>query len=399
MKYEQINLFESIVPTYRITKPIRLIELFGGIGAQASSLERLGVKFEHHRMVELDKSAVKSYNAVHGTSFEPTDIRKVHAKDLGIVEREKYCYIMTYSFPCQDLSINNSKGKGLKGTRSGLLYEVERLINELGMDLPDVLLLENVPTLLFDKHLEDFRKWQNFLESKGYSNNCELLNAKDYGIPQNRERCIMVSILGDWFYKFPPKQELKTSLKDLEDEEVDPKYFLDREVLRVDDLPRNSELRIKSGTKRGYEIAHEGDCIDLERPASKTRRGRVGEGIAQTLMARSTLGVVVLAKKKESKDVQCIGGFGNLGSTGQFRQQNRVYADDLALSVCTRLNPYYETELGIRRLTPREYWRLMGFTDADFDKASKVTAKSQLYKQAGNSIVVNMLMAVFKQML
>lgn len=117
---------------FKINKPIRLIELFAGIGAQAKALEMLGVKFEHYRICEFDKYAVASYNAIHGTHFHPTDIRDLRWGDLGVTDTDKYCYILTYSFPCQDLSVAG-KQRGMTkggGTRSGLLWEVERLLTE-----------------------------------------------------------------------------------------------------------------------------------------------------------------------------------------------------------------------------------------------------------------------------
>lgn len=130
---EQMNIFDYLRKPFKIDKPIRLIELFGGIGSQAMALRNIGADFEHHLLVEFDPYPVKSYNAIHGTNFEPMDITKIHGDDLKITETDKYCYIMTYSFPCQDLSVaGNMKGytKG-SGTRSGLLWEVERLIREL----------------------------------------------------------------------------------------------------------------------------------------------------------------------------------------------------------------------------------------------------------------------------
>ena len=129
---DQINVFELLYEPYKITKPIRLIECFAGIGSQAKALERLNVNFEHYKVVEFDKYAIKSYNAIHGTEFETSDITKIHAKDLEIVDTDKFEYILTYSFPCQDLSLAG-KGKGMEkgsGTRSGLLWEVERILNE-----------------------------------------------------------------------------------------------------------------------------------------------------------------------------------------------------------------------------------------------------------------------------
>ena len=228
--YEQLDIFSAIKQPYKITKPVRLIELFAGVGSQAMALKRLGANFEHYRVVEFEKYAIKSYNAIHGTDFEPMDITKIIGSDLGISDTDKYCYIMTYSFPCQDLSVAG-KQKGMtkgSGTRSGLLWEVERLLNEVE-NLPQVLLMENVPQVHGKKNMEDFQRWIDFLESKGYSNYWQDLNAKNYGVAQNRNRCFMVSILGDYSFKFPEPIELKKVMKDYLEDEVDEKYYINNE--------------------------------------------------------------------------------------------------------------------------------------------------------------------------
>ena len=149
MVTNQLRIFDYLYPTYKIDKPIRLIELFAGIGSQAMALRDLGADFEHYRVVEFDKYAIASYNAIHGTNFKPTDITKIHGSDLGIVDTDHFTYLLTYSFPCQDLSVAG-KQKGMKknsGTRSGLLWEVERLLNETE-NLPQVLVMENVPQVV-----------------------------------------------------------------------------------------------------------------------------------------------------------------------------------------------------------------------------------------------------------
>ena len=237
----QTTIFEYISPTFKIDRPVRLIEMFAGIGSQAKALENLGVDFEHWKVIEFDKHAMDSYNAVHGTQFQTSDIRDIHAVDLELVERERECYILTYSFPCQDLSLaGNRKGmqKGA-GTRSGLLWEVERILDECSGELPHVLLMENVPQVIGKKNIEDFLLWRDKLEKLGYSNYVQLLNSKDYGIPQNRERCFMVSILGDWNYRFPEKQPLEIRLKDLLETTVDKKYFLSKK--KIEALQRQSK--------------------------------------------------------------------------------------------------------------------------------------------------------------
>ena len=251
---EQIDLFSYSMPRFKIDKPIRLIELFAGIGSQAKALENLGVNFETYRVVEWDKYCIKSYNAIHHTNFETSDITKIHADDLGIVDTDKYCYIMTYSFPCQDLSLAGKQAGYSKGsgTRSGLLWEVERLLDECS-ELPQVLLLENVPQIISKSNgnLENFQSWRRKLESLGYSNYVQLLNAKDYGIPQNRNRCFMVSILGQYHYTFPKKKKLELKLKDMLEDKVDEKYYLSDEMVNF--FIANSERQKEKGNGFRFE--------------------------------------------------------------------------------------------------------------------------------------------------
>ncbi len=240
----QVSFFEGNNPL-KITKPIRLIELFAGIGAQAKALENLGVPFEHYWVCEFDKYAVMSYNAVHGTDFQTSDITQIHADNLAVTDTDHYCYIMTYSFPCTDLSIAG-KMKGMSrdsGTRSGLLWQVERLLKEM-TELPQVLLMENVKEVISDKNMKDFASWIAFLDSLGYRSKYQILNAKDYGVPQNRDRCFMVSWLGDYFYDFPEPVKLTKSFADVLEKEVDAHYFLDNQKAEMYDrqLRRHKEL-------------------------------------------------------------------------------------------------------------------------------------------------------------
>lgn len=315
--YEQQSIFGF--PEYKITKKIRLIEMFGGIGSQAMALRDIGADFEHYRLIEFDKYCVQSYNAIHNTNFVPTDIRDVHGKDLAIRERERYCYILTYSFPCTDLSVAG-KREGMsktdwekgKSTRSGLLWEVERILKELPKEeLPDVLLMENVPMVHSEQNANDFMSWQDFLNSLGYFNFIKDLNAKDYGIPQNRERCFMVSILSDDFisYEFPKPIKLEKVMKDFLEEEVDEKYYIHTE--KADKLINTLlEGQVIGGLQEHQTPRTDGLCPSLtaamgcgggQTPIIKTFRakgmgtpGYEPEGyfadVAATLMARDWKG-------------------------------------------------------------------------------------------------------------
>lgn len=240
-----------------INKKIRLVELFAGVGSQAMALHDLCVAngidpdevFETYRVVEFDKYPVKSYNAIHGTSVDPTDITETHGEDLDVKEPDKYTAIWTYSFPCQDLSLAG-KGAGMdkgSGTRSGLLWEVERLLNEVD-NLPDILIMENVTQVHGEKNLDNFNKWCDFLKSKGYHNYWQDLNGKDYCIPQNRNRCFMISSLEEINYEFPRPVDLRLVMKDLLFEEVDEKYYINTEkadklILELQDSGKLEELK------------------------------------------------------------------------------------------------------------------------------------------------------------
>lgn len=231
-----------------ISKKIRLIELFAGVGSQAMALRDLctanGLNpddvFEMYKVVEFDKYPVKSYNAIHKTNIEPTDITAISGSDLAITDTDKYLYLMTYSFPCQDLSVAGL-GKGMDkgaGTRSGLLWEVERLLNEVD-ELPQILLMENVTQVHGKKNLANFEKWCDFLESKGYHNYWQDLNGKNYCIPQNRNRTLMVSSLEDINYEFPRPVELRLVMKDMLDDVVPEKYYINTE--KADQLIKQLE--------------------------------------------------------------------------------------------------------------------------------------------------------------
>lgn len=260
---EQLSIFDLTMPYILVDKPIRLLEMFAGIGSQAMALRDLGANFEHYRMIEFDEHAVRSYNAIHGTNFPVTDIRDVHGEDLGIVDKDTFTYLLTYSFPCQDLSAAG-KRKGMKkgsGTRSGLLWEVERLLRETP-ELPDILLMENVPEVIGAKNIGDFHKWQDFLTEKGYTNYVKILNAKDYGVAQNRNRCFMVSILGEYNFHFPEPISLEKCIDDYCEDIVDESYYINTEKAQNMIKKAIEEGKIEvSKTDRGIELTSRKDNI------------------------------------------------------------------------------------------------------------------------------------------
>lgn len=532
---EQISLFDILHEKYQVTKPIKLIELFAGYGSQNLALKYLGANYEHHRICEWATKSIQAYNDIHiqdytdysqcctyeevinylfnkGISMnysEPmtyeqikrkgeqwcrttynniiatrnlVNIQEAKAYDLDITDTENFTYLLTYSFPCQDLSLAG-KGKGMtkgSGTRSGLLWEVERLLDECVElnkrgkgHLPNILIMENVPQVVGTNSIKDFQDWVTKLESLGYSNFVEILNAKDYGIPQNRERCFMVSILGTYTYKMPKKRPLQYRLKDLLENEVDEKYYLSQQMIEgmmntnFESYKLENKLLDPNGAANCIIARFEGtpQCIKVGNysPSGHNASSIVsGDGIAPTVMENHGTVTAVVEKPNlkqqmceelikngqvqpydvirhsytnsrmngQMKDIQqnnlsptldtrcdclgvvvkdtpqLVGGIGEKKSNGgtQYYQQDRIY-DSNAIAMCHPANlpsgsyMYQINDLRIRKLTPRECWRLMGVKDEDFNNVSKNQSNSSLYHLAGDSIVTTCLMGLMGELL
>ena len=322
---------------------LKLLELFGGIGACSSALDRLNIDYEIVDYVEIDKYAVASYNAIHNTNFEPSDICN-YDKDIQVD-------LIMHGSPCQDFSLAGKQAGGDKdsGTRSSLMYETLRIVEKLR---PKYVIWENVKNLLSKKHIHNFNNYLDKMNELGYTNYYQVLNAKKYGIPQNRERVFTVSIRKDIDkdFKFPKPIELKLTLKDMLEDEVDEKYYLSEKMINYlcsrmpsgshhittginisnkkeeDKLAgtictepgnkpsdnyiidndnvvyskRKGALLIKNNTKQGYLEAYEGDSVNLAYPNSTTRRGKVGKEVAQTIQCNDSMGVVVDERNKEN---------------------------------------------------------------------------------------------------
>ncbi len=199
---------------------LKVLELFAGIGACSSALDRLGIDHEIVDAVEIDKYAIASFNAIHNTTFEIQNITTWN-KDIE-------CDLIMHGSPCQDFSLAGKQAGGDigSGTRSSLMYETIRIVGKLR---PKYVIWENVKNVLSAKHKHNFDNYLTAMQSLGYTNYYEVLNAKDYGIPQNRERVFTISILNGKGFEFPQKQSLELRLKDLLEEEVDEKYYLSNE--------------------------------------------------------------------------------------------------------------------------------------------------------------------------
>ncbi|MDD4111230.1 MAG: DNA (cytosine-5-)-methyltransferase, partial [Clostridia bacterium] len=368
----QIGMFES-KNEYEITKPIRLIELFGGIGCQAKALENLGIDFEHYKLCDFDKYAVQSYNAIHNTNFVPSDITQIKSEDLGIVETDKYDYIMTYSFPCQSLSLAG-KQDGMardSGTRSGLLWEVERLLKECH-ELPQVLLMENVPQVHGKKNIDNFNEWCEFLEGLGYKNYWQDLNAKHYGLPQNRNRTFMISLLGDYKYDFPTPFELKLRLKDMLEENVDEKYYLSEKMIKyiIADNKKwtgNNDKSLINKTIASTINTGEGS---RKCDASNYICNELSENI--NLKTQLCNELIQSGKVKQNDVIRHSYSTSRMNKFYIQNNENNNLSPTLGTRCdCLGVVVIDGIEYRIRKLTPKECWRLMGLSDEDFDKASK----------------------------
>ena len=535
---EQLNIFDLLAESKPLPINIKLLSLFSGIGAFEKALDNLGIGYELVNYCEIDKYASKSYSAIHGVSEDMNlwDVTKVDEKALP-----KDIDLITYGFPCQDISLAG-KQKGLFNddgtkTRSGLFFDASRIIEETQ---PKVAIAENVKNLVGKKFNAQFQVVLASLESAGYNNYWQVLNAKDYGVPQNRERVFIVSIRKDIDkgYTFPKGFPLEKRLKDVLEETVGEKYYLSgkmvdylatiteknkargngnvyspsdvdgvsktittKEGSRVKDnfieeptihqvgqiypnsgnpqagriydaegisptmdtcsggnrMPKvitedfyknrdervyeevaptlradrsgskvvepfisidEDHVKVREATNQGYAEAFDGDSINLEQPNSKTRRGRVGKSVAQTLTTSPQQAVVEpMAYDEQNQYVRNDGCVGTLTTDGSSPKHNnrvlvwdgynqRIRADQSCVGTLTTMcgadlkrhgQGIIEQPLRIRKLTPKECFRLMGFDDSDFHKAELVNSNTQLYKQAGNSIVVDVLEYILKQ--
>lgn len=367
---------------------MKFIDFFSGIGGFHTGLEKAGMKCIG--WCEFDKFAQASYRAMYDTDnlWFGDDVTKVKGKDLPKAD------LWTFGFPCQDISIAGNQKGIKKGTRSGLFYEIMRLLDECKENKPKWLMCENVKNLLSIDGGGGFLNVVGEMAERGYSIEWGVYNSKNYGVPQNRERVYIVGYFGKERSGklLPNPRENTTTLKQIVGGSqgmrvYDPKgtsctlsaqgggmgaktglytvtesgvYSLGNVTAYKNDYTVHAngiartlmacsykhvpQVAIKNATKQGYSMEEVGDGIDLAYPESETRRGRVQPQQSNTLTTSDNLGVLVNGEP-----------------------------------------------IMIRKLTPKECWRLQGFSDAQYEKAAAVNSNSQLYKQAGNAVTVNVV--------
>lgn len=223
-------------------RPLRVFEAFAGYGSQSMALRNIGVPYEVVGISEIDRWAVRAYMAVHGETPNYGDVTRIRWEDVPDFD------LLTWSSPCQDFS-NAGLGKGGEegsGTRSSLLWEVR---NAIAARRPKYILFENVKGFVSGKNVGEYKKLYSYLSGEGYSVFAQVLNAKNYGIPQNRERVYIVAIHGDAWFTFPQPVELRTRMEDLVEDNVDEKYYLDREKVEkwLESMPDEEFLKLVRG--------------------------------------------------------------------------------------------------------------------------------------------------------
>lgn len=400
---------------------------FSGVGAFNQALTRLGIEYKEIFACDMDKYARQTFIHNYGEpEYYPTNVydREIPSKSIDIY--------MT-SPPCQAFSLAG-KRLGKDDKRGILFFNSHEFIQ---VNKPRYFIFENVKGLLSDDGGKTFSEWVNMLGGKSvngvpvifpyedsvpYHLYWKVLNAKEHGVPQNRERVFLIGIRDDQdnTFRFPIEEHLNKRLKDVLEDDVADKYFLSEQLLsyfadhkeihkergngfKFEPHDKNTKIsnaistkcgsrqtdpfiKIKSATSKGYEEATEGDSINFSVPNSETRRGRVGKGVAQTLDTGCQQGVLI-------GDYRTDEGF-RWRKDGNSPAIMAMMRDTWKENFTGQNPPIVSMEYKIRRLTPRECFRLMDFPDTFLWPVSD----SQAYKQAGNSIVVNVLYKILKNL-
>lgn len=326
----------------------------------------------------------------------------------------------------QDLSLAG-KCKGMsKGssTRSGLLWEVERILDEckeIG-NLPQILLMENVPQVIGNKNIKDFQNWEQKLESLGYSNYIEKLNSKEYLIPQNRDRCFMISILGDYSYNFPTKKKLGIRLKDVLENNVDESYYLTtKQIINIKNWKtyqkplENMDKIEKTGicpTLTTQNSEYSAGMILIKscriQPKDRNYNKNGSKREEQLEIRKDDVSNCLLTNNQNNLVAIQVIPFGSYYSwkdnKGNINTQcNRASNENGCSQTITtnfKLNKVFEeATMRIRNLIPRERFKLMGVKNEDYNNVEIHQSKASLYHLAGDSIVTSCLMGIFGELL
>jgi DNA (cytosine-5)-methyltransferase 1 len=395
---------------------LRVVELFAGIGAWGKAMENLKIDHKVVQAVEFDEKTIKSYNIIHGTDFKPSDITAINPKDIP------NCDLIFYSPPCQAFSIAGRQD-GFSDPRGTLFFDAFNIIKE---KRPKYAIMENVKNLTGKNFRTEFNTMLHMLELEGYRNYWKVLNAKDYGIPQHRERVFIVSIRDDQEFSFPTAFDSGMRLKHILEENVDARYYISNEKAksllealiqreRADDSPRELSFDgegisycIDANYSKGISAAFVNSgrrthvvetsnsikqvgMLDIK-GNEQIRRVYDPDGISPTLSTMQ-------GGNRQPKIIQ----IGMVGDSG-YEQNRRVYSSE-GLSPTISARDYKDAkkvyhECRIRKLTPLECMRLMGFDDEDYLRLKENNiSNSQIYKMAGNSIVVDVIENILKSLI
>lgn len=331
---------------------MKLLSLFSGIGAFEKALKNANVDYDLVGFSEIDKFAIKSYCAIHGVD---EDLNLGDVSSIDVESLPQNIDIIVSGSPCQSFSVSG-KGKGGdrgSGTRSSLMWYGVDIIKKVK---PKYVIWENVKNVMSKKHIHNFNQYIDELKEAGYTSYYKILNAKDFGLPQNRERIYVISILEDQHtFEFPQGFPLELKLKDILEDSVKDKYYLSQEM--QDRFLKFPQDRLNN------------ECLEV----SPVRLGGVFDEGGRRHQAGSIYDKEFISPTLDTMQ-------------GGWRQPLVIDGEVV-------------TNFKIRRLTPLECWRLMGFDDDDFYKAKNVpTSDTQLYKQIGNSIAVPVLENIFKNL-
>lgn len=392
---------------------IKFFDMFAGIGGFRSGLEAIG-GFECVGYCEIDKYAKQAYEAMYDTGGELyfEDARKIIPEQLPHID------LITGGFPCQSFSIAGQR-KGFEDTRGTLFFEIARIAS---VKRPKYLFLENVPGLLSHNKGRTFKTILSSLDELGYDVVWQVLNSKNFGVPQSRKRLYIIGFHRE-----------KCAGQVLSFTQTNPKTTVQRYPGKEGDRIYSSEgtsitltsnaggfggrtglysieefgLPIKVNTKDGYQIAYPGDSIDTAYLGQNSRRGRVGNQVAHTLTTSQTQAYYFIDMNPDPKMTEiarCITARHASDISNRKGEHSAVFIEEYNLTddeehpLVVFVDKEKKIHIGrIRKLTPRECWRLQGFTDEQFDKVFATgISDSQLYKQAGNAVTVNVISEIGK---